>query len=323
MIYSRIAGTGHYAPEKIVTNSDLEKIVDTSDEWIRTRSGIERRHIAADEQTTTDLAEHACRAAMDAAGVGPDDIDFIVVGTTTPDLVFPNVGCLLQKRLGVHGCPAFSVETACSGFIYGLSIADKFIRSGEAKCALVVGAETLSRIVDWTDRSTCVLFGDGAGAVVLKPDTEQGILSTHLRADGRYADLLTAKSGVSVQPEGDALRDGYNVRMAGGEIFKVAVKSMGSIAEQALQANAIDKTEIDWIVPHQANLRIIQTLSKRIDVPMDKVVLTLQDYGNTSAASIPMALDVAVRDGRIQRGQTLMFATFGGGLTWGSALLRY
>jgi len=323
LIYSRIAGTGHYAPEKVLTNSDLEKIVDTSDEWIRARSGIERRHIAEDNQTTTDLAEQACRDAMEAAGVGPKDIDFIVVGTTTPDLVFPNVGCLLQNRLGIHGCPAFSVETACSGFIYGLSIADKFIRAGESKCALVVGAETLSRIVDWTDRTTCVLFGDGAGAVVLKPDTEAGILSTHLRADGRYHDLLTAKSGVSVQPEGDALRDGYNVRMAGGEIFKVAVKSMGSIAEEALLANKLDKSDIDWIVPHQANIRIIQALSKRVDVPMEKVVLTLQEYGNTSAASIPMALDVAVRDGRIQRGQTLLFATFGGGLTWGSALLRY
>lgn len=323
MIYSRIAGTGHYAPEKVLTNADLEKMVDTTDEWIRARSGIERRHIAADSETTTDLAEQAARAAMEAAGVGPQDIDYIVVGTTTPDLVFPNVGCLLQNRLDIHGCPAFSLETACSGFVYGLSVADKFIRAGEARCALVVGAETLSRIVDWKDRSTCVLFGDGAGAVVLKPDSEPGVLSTHLRADGRYSDLLTTKTGVSVQPEGAALRDGYNVRMAGSEIFKVAVKSMGSIAEEALRANGIDKSAIDWVVPHQANIRIIQALSKRVDVPMDKVVLTLQEYGNTSAASIPMALDVAVRDGRIQRGQTLLFATFGGGLTWGSALLRY
>ncbi len=323
MIYSRIAGTGHYAPEKVLTNADLEKMVDTSDEWIRTRSGIERRHIAAANETTTDLAEQAARRAMEAANVGPEDIDYIVVGTTTPDLVFPNVGCLLQNRLEIHGCPAFSLETACSGFVYGLSMADKFIRAGEAKCALVVGAETLSRIVDWEDRTTCVLFGDGAGAVILKPDSEPGILSTHLRADGRYSDLLTAKSGVSVQPPGEALRDGYNVRMAGGEIFKVAVKSMGSIAEEALAANGIDTAEIDWVVPHQANIRIIQALSKRVGVPMEKVVLTLQEYGNTSAASIPMALDVAVRDGRIQRGQTLLFATFGGGLTWGSALLRY
>jgi len=323
LIYSRIAGTGHFAPDKVLTNHDLEKMVDTSDEWIRARSGIERRHIAAPEQTTADLAEQACRSAMQAAGVGPEDVDFLVVGTTTPDLVFPNVGCLLQERLGIHSCPAFSLETACSGFVYALSMADKFVRSGEAKCALVVGAETLSRIVDWTDRSTCVLFGDGAGAVVLKPDDNPGILSTHLQADGRYHQLLTAKTGVSVQPEGQLLRDGFNVRMAGGEIFKVAVKSMGSVAEEALRTNQIDKSEIDWIIPHQANLRIIQALAKRMDVPMEKVILTLQEYGNTSAASIPMALDTAVRDGRIQRGQILLFTTFGGGLTWGSALLRY
>lgn len=323
MIFSRIAGTGHFAPDKVLTNHDLEEMVDTSDEWIRSRSGIERRHIAEPDQTTADLAEKACQLAMEAAGVGPDDIDFLVVGTTTPDLVFPNVGCLLQERLGIHGCPAFSLETACSGFVYALSMADKFIRAGESKCALVVGAETLSRIVDWEDRSTCVLFGDGAGAVVLKPDNDAGILSTHLCADGRYHQLLTAKSGVSVQPEGALLRDGFNVRMAGGEIFKVAVKSMGSIAEAALAANGIDMSEVDWVVPHQANMRIIQALSKRLKVPMEKVILTLQEYGNTSAASIPMALDTAVRDGRIQRDQLLLFATFGGGLTWGSALLRY
>jgi len=323
LIFSRIAGTGHFAPDKVLTNHDLEEMVDTSDEWIRSRSGIERRHIAEPDQTTADLAEKACQLAMEAAGVGPDDIDFLVVGTTTPDLVFPNVGCLLQERLGIHGCPAFSLETACSGFVYALSMADKFIRAGESKCALVVGAETLSRIVDWEDRSTCVLFGDGAGAVVLKPDNDAGILSTHLCADGRYHQLLTAKSGVSVQPEGALLRDGFNVRMAGGEIFKVAVKSMGSIAEAALAANGIDMSEVDWVVPHQANMRIIQALSKRLKVPMEKVILTLQEYGNTSAASIPMALDTAVRDGRIQRDQLLLFATFGGGLTWGSALLRY
>jgi 3-oxoacyl-[acyl-carrier-protein] synthase-3 len=322
-MYSRIAGTGHFAPEKVLSNADLEKLVDTTDEWIRSRSGIERRHIAYDDQTTADLAEQACLRAMEAADVGPEDIDFIVVGTTTPDLVFPNVGCILQDRLGIHGCAAFSLEAACSGFIYALSVADKFISSGQASCALVVGAETLSRITDWTDRSTCVLFGDGAGAVVLRPDSEPGIISTHLRADGRYKDLLTAKSGISVQPPGDALRDGYNVRMAGNEIFKVAVKSLESIVDETLQANDLDRSEIDWLIPHQANIRIIQATAKRLKMPMEKVVLTVQDYGNTSAASVPMALDVAVRDGRIQRGQLLLLEAFGGGLTWGSALVRY
>lgn len=322
-MYSRIAGTGHYVPEKIVTNSDLEKVVDTTDEWIKSRSGIERRHIAEPDQTTSDLAEHACRAAMEAAGVGPEDIDFMVVGTTTPDLVFPNVGCILQERLGIHGCAAFSLEAACSGFIYALSIADKFVSTGQSRCALVVGAETLSRITDWTDRSTCVLFGDGAGAVVLKPSDETGIISTHLRADGRYKDLLTAKTGVSVQPEGAALRDGFNVRMSGNEIFKVAVKSLESIVEETLDANGLDRSELDWLIPHQANIRIIQATAKRLKMPMEKVVVTVQDYGNTSAASVPMALDVAVRDGRVQRGQLILLEAFGGGLTWGSALLRF
>ena len=323
MIYSRIVGTGHYAPEKVLTNTDLEKMVDTSDEWIKSRSGIERRHIAESDQYTSDLAAEACRRAMDAAGVGPEDIDFLAVGTTTPDLVFPNVGTILQSKLGIHGCAAFSLEAACTGFIYALSVADKFVSTGQAKCALVVGAETLSRIVDWTDRSTCVLFGDGAGAVVLKPSEEQGIISTHLRADGRYKDLLTAKSGVSVQPEGDALRDGYNVRMAGNEIFKVAVKSLESIVAETLDANNLEKDDLDWLIPHQANIRIIQATAKRLDMPMEKVVLTVQEYGNTSAASVPMALDVAVRDGRVQPGQLLLLEAFGGGLTWGSALLRY
>ena len=322
-MYSRIVGTGHFAPEKVVTNADLEKIVDTTDEWIRTRSGIERRHIAAENQTTADLAEQACRAAMESAGVGPRDIDFIVVGTTTPDLVFPNVGCILQDRLDIHGCAAFSLEAACSGFIYALSVADKFVSSGQSSCALVVGAETLSRITDWSDRATCVLFGDGAGAVVLKSSDEPGIISTHLRADGRYRDLLTAKSGVSIQPPGDALRDGFNVRMAGNEIFKVAVKSLESIVDETLLANDLQRGEIDWLIPHQANIRIIQATAKRLGMPMEKVVLTVQEYGNTSAASVPMALDVAVRDGRIQPGQLLLLEAFGGGLTWGSALVRF
>jgi 3-oxoacyl-[acyl-carrier-protein] synthase-3 len=322
-MYSSIAGTGHYVPEKVLTNADLEKIVDTTDEWIKSRSGIERRHIAAPEEYTSDLAVHASRRAMEAADVNPEDIDFIVVGTTTPDLVFPNVGCILQEKLGIHGCAAFSVEAACSGFIYALSIADKYVSTGASKCALVIGAETLSRITDWTDRSTCVLFGDGAGAVILKPATDAGIISTHLRADGRYKDLLTAKTGVSVQPEGNELRAGFNVHMSGNEVFKVAVKRLGSIVEETLEANGMERSEIDWLIPHQANFRIINATAKRLAMPMDKVILTLKDYGNTSAASVPMALDVAVRDGRVQRGQLLLLEAFGGGLTWGSALLRY
>ncbi|MEC9375776.1 MAG: beta-ketoacyl-ACP synthase III [Pseudomonadota bacterium] len=322
-MFSRIEGTGHYAPERVLTNADLEKIVDTTDEWIRSRTGIERRHIAAENETTADLAEHAALAAMEAAGVGPDDVDFLIVGTTTPDLVFPNVGCLLQDRLGINGTPAFSVEAACSGFIYALSVADKFIRCGESNCALVIGAETLSRIVDWNDRSTCVLFGDGAGAVVLRPADEAGIISTHLQADGRYKDVLTAESGVSVQLPGDALREGFNVRMSGNEVFKVAVKSLESIADKALSHNNMQRSDLDWLIPHQANMRIIQATAKRLGVPMEKVILTLQEYGNTSAASVPMALDIAVREGKIKRGDLLLLEAFGGGLTWGSALVRF
>jgi 3-oxoacyl-[acyl-carrier-protein] synthase-3 len=321
-MYSRIAGTGRFLPAKMLTNFDLEKMVDTTDEWIRTRTGIERRHIAADGETTADLAEGAARAAIDAAGLAPTDIDFIVVGTTTPDLVFPNVGCLIQERLGIRGCTAFSLEAACSGFIYALGIADKYVRSGESKRALVVGAETLSRIVDWNDRHTCVLFGDGAGAVVLEPADEAGILSTHLHADGRYGDLLYFPSGVS---KGfNDLKSGKDfVQMKGNEVFKVAVNTLGRIVDETLERNALEKTDIDWLIPHQANIRIIQATARKLDMPMERVVMTVQDHGNTSAASVPMALDVAVRDGRIQRGDMLLLEAFGGGFTWGSALIRY
>jgi 3-oxoacyl-[acyl-carrier-protein] synthase III len=321
-LYARIAGTGRYLPERILTNQELETLVDTTSEWIKTRTGIERRHIAADDQTTSDLAERAARVAMEAAGVTPDDIDFIVVGTTTPDVVFPNTGCLVQQRLGIHGCPAFSVEAACSGFIYALSMAEKFVASGAAKCALVIGAETLSRIVDWTDRTTCVLFGDGAGAVVLKPATEPGIISTHLGADGHYGDLLFHPYGPSrKQRPGDTA--GPFIHMKGNEVYKVAVKTLEGIVDTTLAANNLEQSAVDWLIPHQANFRIIQATAKRLGMPEDKVVLTLQDHGNTSAASVPMALDVAVRDGRVQRGQTLLLEAFGGGFTWGSALVRY
>jgi 3-oxoacyl-[acyl-carrier-protein] synthase-3 len=268
-MYSRIAGTGSYLPEKIVTNFDLEKTMDTTDEWIRTRTGIERRHIAADGQTTVDIAEVAARRAIEAAGVTAAEIDFIVFGTTTPDLVFPNCGTLLQARLGARGCPAFSVETACSGFIYALSIADKFVKSGEAKCALVIGAETLSRITDWSDRNTAVLFGDGAGAVVLKPSADAGILSTHLHSDGAYKDLLYVESGVSKGFVYDPVRARVDIaiKMAGSEVFKVAVTKLGSAVDEALAANGLEKSAIQWLVPHQANIRIIQAMANGSSCP--------------------------------------------------------
>jgi 3-oxoacyl-[acyl-carrier-protein] synthase-3 len=322
MMYSRIAGTGSYLPEKILTNADLEKIVDTSDEWIRTRTGISQRHIVVDGETTSDLAEHASRRAMADAGVGPEEVDLICVGTTTPDFVFPNVGTLLQARLGIQGCPAFSLEAACAGFLYALSVADKFVRLGESKCALVVGAETLTRMVDWTDRGTCVLFADGAGAVILKPSEEPGILSTHLHADGRYKDLLLYPDGVSsgfhLVREGKAA-----VRMKGNEVYKVAVNTLGTLVTETLAANHVGKDEVDWLIPHQANIRIIEAIAKRLELPMERVIVTIGTQGNTSAASVPLALDTGIRDGRIRRGQLLLLEAFGGGFTWGSALIRY
>jgi 3-oxoacyl-[acyl-carrier-protein] synthase III len=323
-MYSQIVGTGAYLPEKVLTNHDLEKMMDTSDEWIRDRTGIERRHIAAEGETTVDLSEHAARRAIEAAGLKPGDIDFIAFGTTTPDFIFPNCGVLLQQRLGCVGGPAFSVETACSGFMYALSIADKFVRAGEAKCALVVGAETLSRITDWTDRGTAVLFADGAGALVLRPSAEPGILSTHLHADGSYKDLLYCPGGAS---QGFPPRDERHLRrviaMTGNEVFRLAVTNLGRAVDEALKANGLERSAVDWLVPHQANIRIIQATARRLDMPMERIVVTLQEHGNTSSASVPLALDVAVRDGRIRRGQLLLLEAFGGGFTWGSALVRY
>ena len=320
MIYSRIVGTGSYLPEKILTNFDLEKLMETSDSWIRERTGIERRHIAADGETTVDLAEHAARRALDAAGLRPEDVDFIAFGTTTPDLVFPNCGVILQSRLGCRGGPAFSVETACSGFMYALSIADKYVRCGEAKRALVIGSETLSRITDWTDRSTAILFADGAGAVVLSASEEPGILSTHLHADGHYKDMLYCGSGVS---KGFGPDYKLAISMVGSEVFKSAVTLLGKAVDEALAANGLDRSAINWLVPHQANLRIIQAIAKKLHLPMERVILTVQDQGNTSAASVPLALDKAVRDGRIKRGDMLLLEAFGGGFTWGSSLVRY
>jgi 3-oxoacyl-[acyl-carrier-protein] synthase-3 len=323
MIHARIAGTGRCLPERVVTNGDLEKVVDTTDEWIRTRTGIAQRHIAGPGETGSTLGFSAAQRAMAAAGVTAADIDFIAVGTTTPEQAFPNVACLIQEKLGVHGCPAIAVEAACSGFVYALSIADKFMRLGESKCALVIGVECLSRIVDWSDRTTCVLFGDGAGAVVLKPSEEPGIIATHLHADGQYKELLYYPYGVGSAVEGWRADAKAGIRMKGNEVFKVAVNTLSRLVDETLEKNGIDKSQIDWLVPHQANLRIIQAAARKLELPMERVVVTVQDHGNTSAASIPLALDTAVRDGRIQRGHLLLLETFGGGLTWGSALIRY
>ena len=322
-IHSRIAGTGSYLPEKVLTNADLAKFVDTSDEWIVARTGIRERHVAAEGETTSDLAYHAAMRAMEAAGVSPADLDLIVLGTTTPDLIFPSSACLLQHKLGAAGCPAFDVNAACSGFIYALTIADKFIRSGAAKTALVVGAETLTRMLDWNDRGTCVLFGDGAGAVVLKADAETGILSTHMHADGGKKELLWNPVGVSVGFKPEEQNAGVRVLMTGNEVFKHAVKALDSVVDEALTANGLDRHQLDWLVPHQANLRIIEATAKRLDMPMERVVVTVDKHGNTSSGSVPLALDQAVRDGRIQRGQLVLVEAFGGGFTWGSALLRY
>jgi 3-oxoacyl-[acyl-carrier-protein] synthase-3 len=322
-VYSRIAGTGSYLPENVVTNDDLAKVVDTSDEWIAARTGIRQRHIAAEGETTSDLAYHASVRALEAAGVKPEELDLIVLGTTTPDLIFPSTACLLQERLGANGCGAFDVNAACSGFLFALSVADKFIRTGDAKTVLVVGAETLTRMVDWEDRTTCVLFGDGAGAVVLKADTETGILSTHLHADGGKKELLWNPVGVSVGFKENEKNAGVVIRMAGSEVFKHAVKALDAVVDEALSANGLDRHDLDWLIPHQANLRIIEATRKRLDMPEEQVVVTVDRHGNTSSGSVPLALDEAVRSGKVKRGQLVLLEAFGGGFTWGSALLRY
>lgn len=322
MKYSRITGTGSYLPEKILTNAELERMVETSDDWIVSRTGVRERRVAAEGENTVDLAERAVRPAIEAAGIDIQDIDLIVLATTTPDQVFPATACLLQRRLEIHGCPAFDIQAVCTGFVYALDVADKFIRTESAKCALVVGAETFSRIIDWTDRGTCVLFGDGAGAVIVQAHDAPGIISSHLHADGQYTSLLEVPAGVS---QGyDKVRNGQAyVRMGGSEVFKVAVNTLGQIVDETLAANNMQKSDVTWLVPHQANIRIIAATARKLGMSMDHVVVTVDRHGNTSAASIPLAFDEAVRDGRIKRGDTVLMEAFGGGFTWGSVLLKY
>lgn len=322
MIYSRITGTGSYLPDKVLTNRDLEKFVDTTDQWIVERTGIRQRHVA-ETISASDMAEQAALRALEAAGKTTADVDLIVLGTSTPDLVFPSTACLLQGKLGIrNGSPALDVQAACSGFVYALSVADKFVRSGSSKCALVVGAEAMTKLLDWEDRGTCVLFGDGAGAVVLEADDKAGILSTHIHSDGSYEHLLNVSAGISRNYE--LMKSaGAFLQMKGNEVFRMAVNTLGRIVDETLDANQMTKADVDWLVPHQANIRIIRATAKKLDMPMERVVVTVDKHGNTSAASIPLALDTAVRDGRIQRGELLLLEAFGGGFTWGSALVRF
>jgi 3-oxoacyl-[acyl-carrier-protein] synthase III len=320
-MHSRIIGVGACLPEQVVTNADLEQRIETSDQWIRDRTGIEQRHIAADGQTTCDLAEGAARQAMERAGVSADQIDLIVVGTTTPDQIFPSTACLLQNRIGAKDCPAFDVNAACTGFIYALSVADKFIRCGSARTALVVGAETLSRMLDWSDRGTCVLFGDGAGAVVLRADSEPGVISTHLHADGAYKHLLYNPVGVSVGFK-DEPNHGVKVMMSGNEVFRVAVRTLSRIVDETLEAAGLERDAIDWLIPHQANLRIIKATAEHLKMPMERVIITVNKHGNTSAASVPLALEHGISTGQVKAGELLLLEAFGGGFTWGSALVR-
>jgi len=319
LTYSRILGTGSYLPARILTNADLEKLVETNDQWIVERTGIRERHIAAEDEFTSDLAAQAARAALEVAGLAPDDIDLLLVATTTPDLVFPSTACIVQSKLGMtNGRPAFDLQAVCSGFVYALSVADQFIKTGAARHVLVIGAETLSRITDWNDRGNCILWGDGAGAVVLGASAEPGIIATHIHADGRHKELLRTTSGPSTGMKEPAL-----MRMEGNAVFKMAVNTLDRIVDETLEASGLQKSDIDWLVPHQANIRIISATAKKLGMSMDNVVTTAAGHGNTSAASVPLAFDVAVRDGRIQRGQTVLMEAFGGGFTWGSALLKY
>jgi 3-oxoacyl-[acyl-carrier-protein] synthase-3 len=320
--FSKIIGTGSYLPEKIVTNADLEKILDTSDQWIQDRTGIRERRIAHEDESSSDMAEAAALKAMQAAGVNPEEIGLLVVGTTTPDLVFPSTACLIQSRLGLPDCGAMDINAACSGFMYALSVADKYVRCGDVKKALVIGVDKLTAMLDWNDRGTAVLFGDGAGAVVLEASDEPGILSTHIHAAGRHADLLGVDVGVGKGFKAEP-RGGVLIKMKGNEVFKVAVRTLGRIVDETLTHNKMNKSDLDWLIPHQANYRIITATAKKLGMTMDQVVVTVDKHGNTSAASVPLALDEAVRSGKIKRGDVLLLEAFGGGFTWASALVKY
>ncbi|MFT4046215.1 MAG: beta-ketoacyl-ACP synthase III [Solimonas sp.] len=319
MAYSRIVGTGSYLPAQALSNRELEGRIDTSDEWIFSRTGIRSRHVAAPDEKTSDLALHAARRAMEAAGVEAKDLDLIVIATTTPDMMFPSTAALLQHKLGVKGCAAFDVQAVCTGFVYALAVADKFVAGGQSKCALVVGAEVFSRLLDWSDRRTCVLFGDGAGAVVLKPSETPGILSTHLHADGSQSGILNVDGAVH---NGEIMGRAF-VHMDGGAVFKFAVRVLDEVCRETLAANNMSGADIDWLVPHQANIRIIQATADKLGLPRERIVTTVERQGNTSAASVPLALDTAVRDGRIRPGHKVLLEAVGGGMTWGSALLVF
>jgi 3-oxoacyl-[acyl-carrier-protein] synthase-3 len=323
---SQIIGTGAYAPEKVLTNQDLARLVDTSDEWIRERTGIRERRIAREGEAASDMAFEAARRALDAAGIGAQDLDMIIVGTVTGDLPMPACAAILQRKLGVTTIPAFDISAACAGFIYGLSIADQFLRTGARKRVLVVGVELLSRVLNWKDRATCVLFGDGAGAAVLAPadGDGRGVLSTRLYTDSSLVDSLCIRAGGSrepLTPEGLA-EDRQKVFMVGSDIFKIAVKNLTSASRAALDSAGFAPNDVTWVVPHQANLRIIAQVALRLDIPLERFVLNIERYGNTSSASIPIALDEAVRDGRIKRGDTVLMSALGAGISWGSALVR-
>ncbi len=319
--YSRVIGTGGYLPEEVRTNEQISQTVDTSDSWIYERTGIKSRRIAGSHETASSMAEIAARQAIEAAACDPDEIDLIIVATGTPDRVYPSTGCLLQQRLGIKNCVAFDIQAACSGSIFALSIADQYIKSGAAKKVLVVGTEICSRIVDWTDRSTCILFGDGAGALLLAASDQAGVLSTHIHSDGEYEDLLYCPNPQSAN--GANKHEGGYISMRGNEVFKVAVNTLGRIVDETLEANNMKQSDVDWLVPHQANTRIIAATAKKLKMSMDHVVLTLENQGNTSSASVLLALNEGIRDGRIQRGQVVLLEAFGAGFTWGSALIKY
>ncbi len=318
-MHATIIGTGGYLPEKVLTNQDLARMVDTSDEWIATRTGIRQRHVAADGEVASDLALAASRKALNAAGIRADQLSLIIVATTTPDMIFPSTACILQAKLGAGGCPAFDVQAVCSGFVYALATANLFIRAGQCRYSLVVGTEVYSRILDWTDRSTCVLFGDGAGAVVVAASEQPGILGAHLHADGSYAKILCVPGQVS----GGAVLGHAFVTMEGNAVFKFAVRVLEEVVEETLSSHGLDCRAIDWLIPHQANLRIIEATARKLGLPMEKVIVTVDRHANTSAASIPLALDEAVRDGRIRRGQHVLLEAVGGGFTWGAVLMRW